>query len=205
MRRSAITAGALLAVYVTGAAGGFHDQAASWPHGGTWADLLFVVVGPGLLFQAVNLGFLWRLQRRPARRWLIRLVTVPAGLLLGVALAGWASGRAKARFAEAYQPFVAQVGARLADPCGRAAELFTIPSVAAYNAQTGRGAPTAKLSHDGHRFVLAFGGGSIDIDGSPLYYDSRVERWRSFHNDVPAVEYTQATAGLAECPLRLDP
>jgi hypothetical protein len=203
MRRSAIVAVSLLAVYLTVAGWLFHGQATAWPHQGSWAEVVLIFVGPGMLFQAVNLAFLWRFQRRPARRWLIRLFTVPAGLLLGVALSAWASGRARAGFTEAYQPFVAQVGAHLADSCGRAAELFAIPSVAAYNAQTGWDHPVAKLSHDGQRFVLGFGGGSIDIDGSTMYYDSRVQQWRTFHNDTPPAAYTEATAGLAECSLRV--
>jgi len=60
-----------------------------------------------------------------------------------------------------------------------------------------------KLHHDSTRFVLAFQGGSADIDGSTIYYDSGTGAWRKFHNDSSDARqvYAGLTAGLAECVL----
>ena len=83
--------------------------------------------------------------------------------------------------------------------------LFRDPSVAAYNLRTGRDRPAAKLKYDNKRFVLAFGGGSMDIDGSTIYYDSGAREWRKFHNDDAGASgvYAGLTQGLAECVLRV--
>ena len=107
-------------------------------------------------------------------------------------------------FEQAYAPFVSQVGANLADPCRLASRYFEIPAVAAYNLRAQRDRPAAKLKYDNRRFVLAFGGGSMDIDGSTIYYDSGVKAWRKFHNDNATASglYTGLSEGLAECSLR---
>ena len=66
-------------------------------------------------------------------------------------------------------------------------------------AVTDRGSPSCTK-----RFVLAFQGGSIDIDGSTIYYDSGAGAWRKFHNDSSddRQAYAALTAGLAECELK---
>ena len=141
-----------------------------------------------------------RTGRRLMRRALTRLVTIPLGLVIAALLASLASTLAMQGFEQAYAPFVTQVGANLRDPCGLAGRYFHAPAVAAYNLRTSREQP-AKLHHDGKRFVLAFRGGSTDIDGSTIYYDSGASAWRKFHNDDGdrQAAYTALTAGLAEC------
>jgi hypothetical protein len=51
--------------------------------------------------------------------------------------------------------------------------------------------------------LLAFQGGSADIDGSTIYHDSGAGAWRKFHNDDSDARqvYAGLTAGLAECAL----
>lgn len=51
-------------------------------------------------------------------------------------------------------------------------------------------------------FVLATRGGSIDMEGETLYYDSQDQAWHRFHNDLAetddedAMRFKQATRGL---------
>ena len=73
-----------------------------------------------------------------------------------------------------------------------------------YNRRAERERPAAKLKYDNKRFVLAFGGGSMDIDGSTIYYDSGAQAWRKFHNDdaTASTLYVRLGEGLAECALR---
>jgi hypothetical protein len=193
----------LLAAYVAIAGWVFSEQSTSWPHEGSWALFAYLVLCPGILFQSFSLAYTRRTGRPLTRRALTRVVTIPLGLVIGAALGEWASALAMDGFEQAYAPLVSQLGANLSDPCGPAGKYFAIPAVAAYNEQTGR-RPTARLKHDGKRFVLSFSGGSIDIDGSTIYYDSGAGAWRKFHND--RVEETSAfsklTEGLAECKLR---
>ena len=196
----------LLVLYVAFLGWLFYEQSTSWPHEGSWATLAYVFLCPGIAFQSFVVLYARTTGRPLARRVLARVVTVPLGLVLAVALTGLGSALAMDGFERAYSPFVAQVGASLAEPCGAAAKYFAIPDVAAFNEQTGR-RPTANLSYDGKRFVLAFPGGSIDIDGSTIYYDSAAGKWHRFHNDsdIGRGILEKLTNGLASCKLRSVP
>jgi hypothetical protein len=191
----------LLAIYTSVVVWLFVGQSTSWPHEGSWASLGFVLFCPGILFQTISLLFTWRTKRKLSG--LARVFTIPVGLLLAMALTSWASDRATAGFERAYAPFVSEVEASLADPCRAPARYFALPTVAAYNART-RDEPAATLNHDKKRFLLSFSGGSIDIDGSRIFYDSTVKEWQKFHNDdkTSAQDFTRRTEGLTECILR---
>jgi hypothetical protein len=89
-----------------------------------------------------------------------------------VVLGQSASALSMGGFVEAYAPLVSKVGANPASACSQDPKHFEIPATADYNRQAGRMQPTGKLKHGDKRFVLAFAGGSMDIDGSTLYYDS---------------------------------
>lgn len=196
----------LLAIYVALTGWLFFVQATSWPHEGSWALLGYVVLVPGIVFQSVSLAYAKIAGRPLARRFLTRVVTVPVGIVLAALLQAGASTLAMGGFERAYAPFVAQLGAGLADACGNGEKLFAIPAVAAFNEHTGS-RPTASLHHDGKRFVLDFMGGSIDIDGSTLYYDSGTREWRRYHNDKreARASHQKLVAGLADCKLRAAP
>lgn len=193
----------LLAVYVAVVGWLFYEQSTSWPHEGSWALIAYVFLCPGILFQSFSLAYTWRTGRPLARRALTRVVTIPLGLILAALLSGGASDLAMRGFEQAYAPFVSQIGANLADPCGPGAKYFAIPAVAAFNEQTGS-RPTAYLHHDGKRFVLGFAGSSIDIDGSTIYYDSGAKRWWRYHNDnlEARTVHQKLTEGIATCKLR---
>jgi hypothetical protein len=195
---------ALLAVYSALVAWVFYDRATDWPHVGSLGYAVFILLCPGIVFQSFNLAYMRRTGRPLARRLLTRLATIPLGLVFAVLLMSWADKFSQRGFEHAYAPFVAQVGASLPDPCRTAGRYFQAPAVAAYNLRTGRDRPVAKLHHDDGRFVLAFRGGSADIDGSTIYYDSSTSAWHKFHNDLDDARavYEKLTAGLAECLLQ---
>lgn len=195
----------LLVAYAMTVAWVFYQQSMAWPHEGSMGYVVFFLLCPGIVFQSFNLAYMLRTRRRLTRRALTRLVTIPLGLVVAAFLSIWASTLAMSGFEQAYVPFVTQVGANLRDPCRAAGSYFQAPAVAAYNLQTGRyGARPARLHHDAKRFVLAFQGGSVDIDGSTIYYDSGARAWRKFHNDSrdDREAYAALTAGLAECVLK---
>lgn len=196
---------ALLVSYTAAVAWIFYEQSTSWPHEGSWAYFVLFLLCPGILFQSVSLAYIRRTGRALTRRARVRVVTVPLGLVLAGALASWASTLAMGNFEQAYAPFVAQVGANLADPCRLASRYFDIPSVAAYNLRAQRERPVAKLKYDSKRFVLSFNGGSMDIDGSTIYYDSGTKAWQKFHNNnaIASGLYSGLSQGLAECSLRV--
>ena len=199
-RAGVLLSAVLLAAYVLVAGWVLYEQSRAWPHEGSIVYGVLFLLCPGILYQSFNLTYMLRTGRRLMRRALTRLVTVPMGLVMAALLASLASMLAMRGFEQAYVPFVTQVGANLRDPCGLAGKYFHAPAVSAYNSRTSREQP-AKLHHDGKRFVLAFRGGSADIDGSTVYYDSRASAWRKFHNDDGdgQAAYTAVTTGLAEC------
>jgi hypothetical protein len=196
----------LLAVYAVVVVWAFYEQATSWPHVGSWAFVAYVFLCPGILFQAVSLVYL-RWKGRPiTRRWLVRLGTIPAGLVIAALLGQSAEALSQSAFEQAYAPFVSRVGASFPDPCA-ATGYFQIPAVVAFNESADRLQPRARLRHDGKRFVLAFSGGSIDMDGSVVYYDSGAAGWRKFHNNDAAGQkvFDDLTAGLQECVISARP
>jgi hypothetical protein len=194
----------LLAAYAMAVAWVFYEQSMTWPHEGSMAYVVFFLLCPGIVFQSFNLVYMLRTARRLKRRALTRLVTIPLGLVMAAFLASEASTLAMSGFEQAYVPFVTQARANLADPCGAAERYFLAPAVTAYNLRSGYRKRPATLHHDSKRFVLAFQGGSADIDGSTIYYDSGAGAWRKFHNDsVDARQvYAGLTAGLAECTFK---
>ena len=184
----------------------FYLQATSWPHEGSWAILGYVFLVPGIVFQSVSLAYAKIAGRPLARRALTRVVTIPIGIVLAATLQAAAGTLAMAGFERAYAPFVAQLGTSLAEACSSGAKYFAISSVAAFNEHTGS-RPTALLHHDGKRFVLGFMGGSIDIDGSTLYYESGAREWRRYHNnnEEARAAHQKLVAGLVDCKLRAGP
>lgn len=192
---------ALLVVYCVLVAWVFHDRATDWPHVGDWSYAVFFLLCPGIVFQVAGLVYLRHAGRPLTRRWLARLATVPLGLIFAALLMAWADGDALRGFEQAYAPLVAGIAAELPDPCRSVAGYFRSPSIATYNQRTGRDRPVAKLHHDDRRFVLAFRGGSVDMDGSTIYYDSSVKAWQKFHNDHDDARaaYEKLTVELAEC------
>jgi hypothetical protein len=202
-RRPVIVGATLLVAYTAVVVWTFVAQSHAWPRTGSWADLLFFLFCPGIVFQTVNLISRWRTGRGMSRPFLLRALTVPAGLVLAVGLAARASDWAMSNFTRAYAPLVAEIGAHLAEPCGLSARYFAIPAVVAYNRRAEVERPLGKLSYDRTRFVLSFGGGSFDMDGSTIHYDSAVMKWGKFHNDhrASADEHAHRIEGLAACKL----
>ena len=204
LQRRLVISMLLLATYVAVVVWASYDQATSWPNEGNWTSLVFFLLCPGIVFQALNLAYM-RVKARPlTRRMLIRVITIPFGLVVAAVLMDAAGSFAFRHFESAYAPFAAYVGTNLADPCGSATQYFAIPSVVAYNRQTGHERVAAKLRYDRKRFVLSLSGGSIDADGSTIYFDSDTKAWRKFHNDNAEMSraITTLTVGLAECTVR---
>ncbi len=197
----------LLAVYVAVVGWLFYEQSTSWPHEGSWALIAYVLLCPGILFQSFSLAYALGTGRPLTTRYILTLVvSMLLGLVLAAQLTDKASTLAMSGFERAYAPFVTQIGANLAEPCGGAAKYFVIPAVTAYNEQTHR-RPTASLNYDSKRFVVSFPGDSIDMDGSKIYFDSGAKRWRKFHNNLEdeTAAFTKLTEGLADCRLHSVP
>ena len=206
LKRRIVVSLALIALYAALTGFAFWEQSTSWPHEGSWAALVYIFTCPGIVFQSFVVVYALLASRVLTRRVLTRVVTIPLGLVIGGMLGEWGSKLATSDFERAYAPFVAQVGANLAEPCGGAAKYFAIPAVAAYNAQTHR-RPIALLNYDSKRFVVSFSVGSLDMDGGKIYFDSDARRWHKFHNNTETASQTfeKLTEGLTACRLHSEP
>jgi len=167
--------------------------------------LLFAM--PGMLFRTFELVWMQVRRERLAgrKRWLGRSVTLLGGLMAAGGLWSAMDGVSMARFETAMAPLVTQVHANSALPCPPAARYSFGPGLASYLEESGAPRAPANLAHDRQRFVLALGGGSMDIDGSTLFYDSRSRGWRKVHNDILANtgELDGLRKGLETCRIAL--
>lgn len=196
----------LLAAYTMAVVHVFQAESTAWPHTGSMGHVVFFLLCPAIVFELFSLAYMLRNARRVRSRALMWIVAISVGWVMAGLLADEASTRIMRGFERAYAPFVTQVRANLSDPCRDGGRYFQAPAVAAYNLQSGRGHKRpATLHHDSKRFVLALQGGSIDIDGSTIYYDSVAATWHKFHNnsiDDDRKAYAALTKGLAECVLK---
>ena len=207
LKRRAVISAVLLAIFLSLTGWLFYVQSTSWPHEGSLAFIGYVFLCPGIVFQSFSLAYAIGTGRPLTTRYVVTLVvSMLLGLVLAAQLTDKASVLAMSGFERAYAPFVAQVGANLAEPCGGSEKYFAIPAVAAYNEQANR-RPTAVLNYDSKRFVVSFPGDSIDMDGSKIYFDSSAGHWRKFHNDIETESQTfkKLTEGLADCRLHSVP
>ena len=207
LKRRTIISAVLLAIYVALTGWLFYAQSTSWPHEGSLSFIGYVFLCPGIVFQSFSLAYALGTGRPLTTRYILTLfVSMLLGLVLAAQLTDKASTLAMSGFERAYAPFVTQIGANLAEPCGGAAKYFAIPAVTTYNEQTHR-RPTAILNYDSKRFVVSFPGDSIDMDGSKIYFDSDAKRWRKFHNNLEdeTAAFTKLTEGLADCRLHSVP
>ena len=204
LKKSIVMSGALLAAYAAVTAWLFYQQATSWPHIGSYALLGYVILCPGIVFQAFNLAWMGLRRRLLTRGVLTRLATIPLGLVLAGTVSGKASELSVNAFKDAYKPLLAKLEARPAGACSQDPKHFQIPAIAEYNREAGREQPVGKLKHDDKRFVLAFSGSSIDMDGTTLYYDSGAKTWSHFHNNEleKAEAFKKLAEGLTECMVK---
>ena len=94
-----------------------------------------------------------------------------------------ASDIAMDRFELAFRPLVDALHENKITICNRPEDEVDNPDSIRPQTQV-RG--TVWIHFSESRFVISTRGGSIDIDGSTIYYDSKEKEWRLFHNDHQA-------------------
>ncbi|MBL8326030.1 MAG: hypothetical protein JNJ89_13845 [Rubrivivax sp.] len=178
--------------------------ATSWPYAGHWSQLGLLLALCGVFFRAWELVHLARAGSRLARwrRLGVRVATIVAGVFVAGGLWQLLEQASMARFEAALAPLVAQVHASAASPCPAPGKYAPPPETASYLRSSGwRGVKLPGRVHwNAQRFVVALPGGSMDIDGSTIWYDSTARRWAKFHNDLRSDAFTALVATLQECP-----
>ena len=206
--RSKRAAGIWLALWATLLIWTAHTLAVAWPYVGLMPQWLLLVALPGVLFRTVDLLSMHAAKHRIGgwKRLLMRTAALVLGVPVGIM--GWEALDALSmkRFETAMAPLVARLHATTPASCPAQTKLALGPDVMAYLDDASAVRAGAALHYDPRRFVLAFQGRSLDIDGSTLFYDSVARVWRKVHNDTLARsgELTKLVQGLAACRLRLE-
>lgn len=186
----------LLGIYVSSSFA-IYTEIVSWPHIGSMAHIPFSILCCAICFHLLFLLFSIIDRELPFRRKAIRLSSIFLGILLAVSVARDAQTIARRSFEAAYQPLVDLVKSNPHDPCN--------PPVAYYDNELLKGLrKVGTLRYDKKDFVLLFEAGSADIDGSYIYYSSKMEKWAMFHGDSrTGWEYLwELSEGMAKCPIR---
>ena len=171
----------VLVLYLIGGAYVFSILISLRPNVGSWYLLLYFYLLPGIfnrLFKVINRVFLKKYGRKS--RWSLSLCAVVVGLLLTGTISSLASDIAMDRFKRAYQPLVDALHANKIAACDKPGDEVDIPDSIRPEIQ---GPGTTWIHYLESRFVISTRGGSIDIDGSTIYYDSTKKEWNLFHND----------------------
>lgn len=105
------------------------------------------------------------------------MISVIAGLFLIVPVYSVANKTAMKKFQSKYDPLVAQLQAEKNDLCRNMSDFIRTRKL------KGIKKPKA-LYYNNEYFILSFHGGSIDIDGSTITYNSKTGQWEIFHNQT---------------------
>lgn len=192
----------LLTVYAGIAGVVFYQLAVAWPHASDWKQFVLVLLIPGI---AINLLKLFGPRKRVrSRRVLERVLSVIVGVPLALVLSQVSEALAFKRFQDNYAAFVQEVQSQLPAPCVPALAFLDTPEIADYNRNTYFvNRPRVTIYYAPERIVISLPGGSIDIDGSTLYFDSTSAQWQHFHNDdrQARVRFEALVENLEDCLL----
>jgi hypothetical protein len=171
-----------LVVWALAAAACGYVLATSWPYQGHGMQFPMVVAMAGVVSRTMRLVS-WRIGRTAPVGWKWGIAKVFIGLLACATVWPPLQQLSLARFERALAPWVAQVHAA-AEPCTPLARWRDDATYAAYVRSTGGPRDLPSIAYVPGRFAIWTAGGSFDIDGSTVWYDSGSRAWTSFHNDA---------------------
>lgn len=207
LKRQRVTGALWLLGWVVVSVWSAYALAQAWPYVGLPPQIALLLAVPGVLFRSFDLAFIQIKGRRisGAQRLLARASTLVAGVALAAAAWGSLDDVSMSRFERAFAPLTGEMHARMPKPCPPAASYAIPAELTAYLEESGAPRAPAELKHDARRFVLTLHGGSIDIDGSTLFYDSATRKWRKAHNDMleKSGELRALVDGLESCRVAL--
>lgn len=183
---------------------GFYTSIYCWPTQGSVIWFLVLIFCPPFLYHGVFIGYALLFDSLLHWKKSYRFMCLLIGFVLANGLLQISQSLSFAHFKTAYQPFIAQIQQKMPQPCQ--GHYFAIPSVQAYNARVSQKIvknhqPSGTLFYNARRFVLFFRGGSVDVSGSTLFYDSQTLQWQFFHQqDSEAAEKFASTINkLKQC------
>jgi len=168
-----------------------------WPSVGNVWLLLILCLLPAFIYRLINIIYLIRNKNSLTGRWKkIAIITISIILSIGLTrvINEKASLWAMERFDHHYQPLIEQLSLHTDDLCQQ------LNRIVEFQQLEGQQKPKA-LYFKGDVFTLLFSGNSIDIDGSTVYWDSRIGQWHIFHNDnqKKQAQLNKLTQDMSQC------
>ncbi|MCI5125354.1 MAG: hypothetical protein D3925_12980 [Candidatus Electrothrix sp. AR5] len=146
------------------------------PAVGSWNNLILFFTCPGLLVQLSLLIYSLSKKTLPSRFFIMRVMLTIIGIVLAVLVMKTSEHIAMRRFAAATEPLVQYVKKSMPAPCE---PVYTYLQTNRPNTYFN----ISDLYYNDHEFLLLYHGGSIDIDGSTVYFHSKNSEWEIIHND----------------------
>ncbi|NOQ35975.1 MAG: hypothetical protein GQ569_08770 [Methylococcaceae bacterium] len=194
-KKSLLISWILLVIYSVIIIKTVYNLSHAWPNKGSFEWFLLIFFCPPFLYHFTALSYGLAIQQIFPWKKTLRLVTLILGFLLAGNLLQYAQKSSLRKFNRAYQPMIELIEENLPNSCDEIETstlckkpYLEIPKTAAYNNKAKQmisreGKPIGELLYNEQRFMLHFMGGSVDIDGSTIFYDSEVKQWQIFHND----------------------
>lgn len=148
------------------------------PANGSWNNLILFFTCPGLLVQLSLLIYSLIKKRLPSHFFLRRVMLTIIGIVLAALIMVKSQDIAMQRFAAATEPLVQYVKKSMPAPCESVYTYLLTNRPDTYF-------DMSDLYYNDHEFLLLYHGGSIDIDGSTVYFHSKNSEWKIIHNDDP--------------------
>ena len=164
-----------------------------WPNAGSYWTLFVILAATGLVFQGM-LSTSWLVNRRlPIRRLVPRLIAFATALGLTM-LMNAGTDEAALNTLRARHHLLLDALSDTAQVCQAYLQYLS-----GYDGPRFYAPQSLHTSPQG--YFLRFQGGSIDIDGSTIVYDSRSDAWRIIHNDSITEQdgLTQGQAAMTSC------
>jgi len=155
----------------------------------------FLLVIPAFIYQLYFLAYRFAKNRFPKSKWLHRFSIIVLAIILSAVTSKYLNKYAMHLFSKNRIVLVETIAASLPSPCdalnfyqdeNKITKIFNKAKELYFNKQL---------------FIITFNGGSIDIDGSTIFYRSDMGRWEIFHNDNASKQeiLQDLTNGLSRC------
>jgi hypothetical protein len=189
-----------IAIYIAVASYGLFSIATGHPGKGSWWLILPLFALPPMLHHSVMLVLLKSGVDTKKKRFsiLVRLITLVLGLCLVAPLNRYVSAYALDQFVASQQKFLTSLHMGDAGIC----------NVATQYRRTEAGRFINGLWYTDEDFLVTYHGGSIDIDGSTIYFQKSTGKWDMVHNDM--LDYdgekhplNKLISDMTECKIRI--
>jgi hypothetical protein len=189
-----------IVVYVCITSYGLFSIATGHPGVGSWWVILPLFSFPPMLHHMVMMVLL-KLGAHTKRKKItipVRMITLVLGILLVGTLNHYVSAYALDRFTSGQSEFITSLPPLNAGVCDHASQYRSTPS----------GRFLKGLLYKNDDYLVTFHGGSIDIDGSTIYYQRSSDKWDIVHNDLLQQENSshplkQTISKMSACEIRI--